>query len=170
MRSSKVFQEISTELLARGHGMRFRAEGKSMQPTIREGEAITVEPVAPWAVKRGDILLCRGPQGFIAHRVVRIQITNGSSPAQSSALSSHYSFILRGDALSGCDAPVESGQVLGKVVSVERDGRRIYPNSRKAKLIHNLRVGVLRLARLGGIKPIFHFIRRLLAPLVVRSG
>ena len=197
-----------------------------MHPTIRDGEAITVEPVAPCAVKCGDILLYRGARRVIAHRVVAIlnprssiinppssilyprssifsrsSILNVSSPflrllssilnpqssksissssifdrrssifhPLSSTLSPHYSFILRGDASSTCDAPVESGQVLGKVVSVERNGREIAVNSIIAKVTHYLLVSVLRLARRRGIKPIFHFIRRLLVPHVVRSG
>jgi signal peptidase I len=47
-----------------------------MQPTIEDGEMITVAPVAPEAVKRGDILLYRGQQGshasVLIHRVVGI--------------------------------------------------------------------------------------------------
>ena len=46
-----------------------------MHPTIRDGEAITVEPVAPCAVKCGDILLYRGAGRVIAHRVVAITRT-----------------------------------------------------------------------------------------------
>jgi hypothetical protein len=65
---------------------------------------------------------------------------------------------------------MESGHVLGKVVSVERNGREIAVNSIIAKVTYYLRTCAFRVARLRGIKPIFHFIRRLLVPLVVRSG
>ena len=88
----------------------------------------------------------------------------------SSTLSPQYSFTLRGDASSTCDAPVESGRVLGRVISVERNGRKIAVNSTIAKVTHYLRACAFRVARRRGIKPIFHFIRRLLVPLVVRSG
>lgn len=125
-----LFVDVSTELLECGHGVRFKAPGRSMQPTIKEGETITVEPIAPEAVKRGDIILYRTPGGVVAHRVVGIQ----------RKMSAHHLFFLRGDAAAMCDAPVASDQVLGKVISVERDGRSINP--------YCLRVKTLRLARL----------------------
>jgi hypothetical protein len=149
-----------------------------MHPTIRDGEVIAVEFVEPRDVKRGDILLYRSAKRVLAHRVVAIlnprsSILNPPSSKlypRSSALSPQYSFILRGDASSTCDAPVESGHVLGRVVSVERDGREIAVNSIIAKVTHYLRACAFRVARLRGIKPIFHLIRRFLAPVVVRSG
>jgi hypothetical protein len=132
-----LFLDVSTELLECGHSVRFKAPGRSMQPIIKEGETITVEPIAPEAVKRGDIILYRTPGGMVAHRVVGIK---REMTAQSSSLSPHHLFLLRGDAATTCDAPVEPDQVLGKVISVERDGRSINP--------YCLRVKTLRLARL----------------------
>ncbi len=63
-----------------------------MHPTIKDGETITVEPVKPSGIKRGDIVLYRFEKGVIAHRVVRIE-KNGGAPL----------FILRGDALGAQD-------------------------------------------------------------------
>ena len=156
-----------------------------MHPTIRDGEAINSEPVVPRDVKRGDILLYRGARGVMAHRVVAIKDVRGKGSGvrgfrssilnlHSSQLSPHHSslmtsFIMRGDAAVTSES-VESGRVLGKVVSVERNGREIAVISIIAKVTHYLLVSDLRLARLPGIKRIFHFTRRLLGPLVVRSG
>ena len=128
--SQHLFLEVSTELLECGHSVRFKAPGRSMQPTIKEGETITVEPIAPEAVKRGSIILYRTPGGVVAHRVVGIERKR----------SAHHLFLLRGDAATTCDAPVAPDQVLGKVISVERDGRSIN--------LYCLRVKTLRLARL----------------------
>ena len=102
-----VFSDVSAELLRRGARVRFRATGRSMQPTILEGEAITVEPVAPAAVTRGDILFYRWEQGVVAHRVIRIERTQGTALTQSSVLSPQSSFILCGDASLSCDAPIQ---------------------------------------------------------------
>ncbi len=102
-----------------------------MYPSIREGELITVEPVVPSDVKLGDIVLYRSQRGVIAHRVV------GSSPAQSSVLSPRY--FLRGDASLSCDEPVEARQILGRVASVQREGRAINLASRGAKMWHQAR-------------------------------
>ncbi|MDA2910073.1 hypothetical protein MYX04_03955 [Nitrospiraceae bacterium AH_259_D15_M11_P09] len=144
-RSPDVFSDVSAELLRRGARVRFRATGRSMQPTIHEGEAITVEPVAPAAVTRGDILLYRWERGVIAHRVIRIERKKGGAVTQSSVLSPHDSLILRGDASASCDCPVEPEQVLGKVVAVERAGRRIDLAGRRAKLKRTCRVWASRL-------------------------
>ncbi len=118
-----LFTDVATGLLRQGYGVRFYAKGWSMYPTIKDGEMITIEPVVPSQVKRGDILLHHNGRGVIAHRVVRIGRRKALLSPQNSVLGTL--FILRGDASSTCDGPVEADQVLGKVVSVERDGRLI---------------------------------------------
>jgi hypothetical protein len=55
--ASRAFLEASHELLRLGYGVRFRAGGRSMHPTIRDGEMITVAPVTPEDIKPGDIIL-----------------------------------------------------------------------------------------------------------------
>jgi len=144
--SRDVFPDVSAELLRRGAHVRFRATGRSMQPTILEGEVITVEPVAPAAVTCGDILFYRWEQGVVAHRVIRIERTQGTALTQSSVLSPQSSFILCGDASLSCDAPIQPEQVIGKVIAVERAGRRIDLASRRAKLKRTCRVWASRLA------------------------
>jgi len=158
--SQQLFIDVSIELLRQGKSVRFRAPGLSMHPTIKEGETITVEPVAPFDIKRGDILLYFIGKKAIAHRVVSIKreksnskshssanfATHASSPslAHSSTQASTHSkelnprnlFILRGDASLTCDDPVEAQQILGKVVSVEKRGRRIDVYYRRAKMLH----------------------------------
>jgi len=132
-----MFNEITAELLRRGAYVRFRAIGASMQPTIEDGELITVAPVAPESVKRGDILLYQSESGVHAHRVVgrvkgTVPLLEGDCPLD------HY--LLRGDASISCDAPVQLEQVIGRVVAVQRGGRNLALDSRLANL--------LRLARL----------------------
>jgi signal peptidase I len=173
-----LFFDLTSEVLRNGHRMRFRAEGKSMHPTIRDGEAITVEPVTPFDVKTGDIILYRSGRGVKAHRVLAIEGGRGQRSAINPRSSIHdprslplrprYSFLLRGDASSSCDDPVEPQQILGKVVSVERYGRRIILTSTKAKLVHNARVFAFRIARLTGLNKIFRPIRRTLKTLCTR--
>ena len=102
-----------------------------MYPTIRENEAITVEPVEPQDVKVGDIILYRFGDSVVAHRVMRIEKREGNASR----------FILREDTWGTLDEPVEAEQILGKVVSVERAGRNIDPYSIRAKvrlLIHTI--------------------------------
>jgi len=117
-----------------------------MYPTIRENEVIIVEPIAPSEVKVGDIVLYRVKNSVVAHRVIRITAHDSQPPRSSSAASDpallpSLSFILRGDALRIEDQPVEGGRILGKVVAVERKGRRAGPYGRRAdmrRLIHTI--------------------------------
>ncbi len=129
--ASKLLLDLTAELLSRGTTVRFRPSGRSMYPSIREGELITVEPVVARDVKRGDIVLYRSQRGLLAHRVV------GSSPTQSSVLSPHY--FLRGDASLSCDKPVAAQQILGRVVGVQRNGRSVALASPGAKMWHKIR-------------------------------
>ncbi len=126
--ASKLLLHLTTELLSQGTTVRFRPSGRSMYPSIREGELITVEPVRASDVKIADIVLFRSERGLIAHRVV-------DNRTQSSVLSPHH-FLLRGDASLSCDQPVAAQQILGRVVRVERNGRSIQLASRGAKLWH----------------------------------
>jgi hypothetical protein len=130
-----------------------------MYPAIKEGETIIVAPIAPFDIKRGDILLYIVGKKVIAHRVVGIEkkksdSSNQSStqylaksPTQSSKLSSHL-FIMRGDASATCDEPVQAQQILGKVISVERYSRKIDLYSRKARMLHIAYTRASRLKRL----------------------
>jgi len=132
-----LFTETSVELLRGGKSVRLRAPGWSMHPTIRDGEAITVQPVDAAAVKRGDIVLYRCDRGVIAHRAVRIEKRAGDNPL----------FVLRGDGLGAVAEPVEPDQVLGRVVSVERDGRTIDPDNWRMYLSRKVRFFGSRLKR-----------------------
>ncbi len=129
-----LFTDVAQGLLRQGYGVRFYAKGWSMYPAIRDGEMITVEPAIPSQVKRGDILLHSNNRRVIAHRVVRIARRKGLLDSPTSVPG--IFFILRGDASSACDDPVDPGQVLGKVVSVERNGRLIDLDSWKSMFFH----------------------------------
>src|SRR2546430_7658507 len=139
--SPVMFPDLMTELLRRGNRVRFRAIGASMQPTIEDGELITVAPMAPESVKRGDILLYRSEQGVHAHRVVgRVK---GTVPLlERGCPLDHY--LLRGDASVSCDAPVQLEQVIRPVGGVQRGGRSLALGSHLANL---LRLARLRIAK-----------------------
>jgi len=118
-----------------------------MYPTIKEGETITVVPVAPFDIKRGDILLYIVGRKVIAHRLVRINREKSDSTTQSSTLNPKQLFILRGDASASYDELVEAHQVLGKVVSVEKGGRSIDLYSKRAKMLRIAYAWASRLKR-----------------------
>ena len=113
--------------------VRFRAEGLSMYPAIRHGELITVGPVAADQIVRGDVLLCRHSTRVLAHRVVAVT-ESGTERV----------LTLRGDAVAACDTPVAATDVIGKVLSVCRNGRAISLCGRAARLRHKARTAASR--------------------------
>lgn len=153
---SKLFLDLMAELLSRGTNVRFRPGGKSMYLSIRERDFITVEPVVPRAVKKQGIFLYRSDRRLIAHRVVEVsgsQAETGTFGAAQAlarrlcglrARSTGYQgdamvFRLQSDASICCDKTVAARQVLGRVVRVEREARRIALASRGAKMGHKVR-------------------------------
>jgi signal peptidase I len=142
------FTDTIAELLRDGYTERFRANGNSMQPTIKDGEVIMIKPVVSSQIKRGDIVFYQNHNGVIAHRVVAIkavntkpsaigdQETGGTSILNPQSSIFRTFFILRGDASSTCDEPVEADQVLGKVVFVERARRLIDLDGWKSTILY----------------------------------
>jgi hypothetical protein len=136
------FVRIFNELLRQGHQVKFKAPGHSMYPTIYDGDLITVEKKKPSDICVGDIILYHHENGVVAHRVINIQAP------QSSVHSTQHFFLLRGDAAIHDDAPVSSEQILGKVVSIERNGRRIDPYRLRIQLHYYSRRLASRIKRL----------------------
>jgi signal peptidase I len=136
------FVRICTELLHQGHQVKFKAPGHSMYPTICDGDLITVGPMKPADICVGDIILYHHENGVVAHRVINIQAPQSSVP------STQHLFLLRGDAAIKDDAPVSSERILGKVVSIERNGRRFDPYRLRIKLHYKTRRTASRIKRL----------------------
>jgi signal peptidase I len=133
MRDSEIFGAVIEQALTSGTMVRFRAEGISMYPTIRDGETITVTSVPTDAIVRGDVLLCRHGTRVLAHRVVGVTNRGGAR-----------FFELRGDAKASCDPAVGGSAVVGKVVDVCRNGRLIPLCGRRARLRRAARAAASR--------------------------
>ncbi|MGA1794645.1 MAG: S24/S26 family peptidase [bacterium] len=133
-----LFCEVCSSLLLEGYAVRFSAPGRSMYPTILDGDAVTVHPVKESVIRRGHILLCRYKGRVIAHRVVRIERRDGNTPL----------YTLRGDSHGAPEEVVDAGDVLGMVRSVERSGRSIDVSRRQPSLPRIARSLVSRIARL----------------------
>jgi len=107
------FAELAAEVLSRGAAVRFRAHGRSMFPTVRDGDVVTVQPVEPRALRVGDIAFHAAGGGRpVAHRLL--------------ARSGHgagLSFRTCGDSDPGPGEVVGAEAVLGRVVAVERGGK-----------------------------------------------
>jgi len=108
-----------------------------MQPTILDGDLITVEAVSLADIKWGDIILYRSDMGVTAHRLIRFETRDGSAAR----------LVLRGDAPGSPDEPVLPRQVLGKVIGVQRGGRLVDPYSWRAMVYRTALLSGSRLKR-----------------------
>ena len=99
--------------LAAEHGgglLRFSAWGRSMWPLLRPGDTAIAEPLEG-APRDGDVLVYRAGDRLVAHRLIG-RLPDGR-------------LRLHGDFTLDEDAPLAPPSALGRVVAVERAGRRI---------------------------------------------
>src|SRR5438128_11482173 len=120
--ASRVFGELAANLVGNGLGFRFRAKGRSMLPTIQDGEFLHIQPANAAKLKVGDIVLFKDGAEFKAHRIVR-------------KLRGTDVFTARGDSGEEADS-IRGGQIVGKIVAKEcaKRGRVISLESSAARL------------------------------------
>ncbi len=129
-KNSAQFAAVCEALLERGAKVRFRAHGRSMQPNILDNDALTIAPVQQKDLRRGDVALTHGRDGFRAHRVY-----NRNSAARN--------VITRGD--SGQENDPATQTILGKVVAIERNGRKASITTPAQRFRHTFRRQIHRL-------------------------
>jgi uncharacterized repeat protein (TIGR01451 family) len=109
---SEKFASVCQDLLARGLNVRFRAGGESMRPNILDGDSLVVAPASQAQLARWDVALTATPHALRAHRVVSVDPKTGS-------------IITRGDA--GLQNDSGPNMLVGRIIAVERDGRKPEP-------------------------------------------
>jgi signal peptidase I len=107
--------KLCQEVLGRGSIFQFRALGTSMFPFIRSGDLLTTRAVNPTDLSIGEVLLYQREGRSFVHRLIKKKFMNGTPQ-----------FITRGDHQTFCDPAICSSQILGKVICIERSGRRIH--------------------------------------------
>ena len=108
------FAFLSNQILSQGSSLCFRGRGWSMYPTIRDGDFVEVRPTSITDLGVGDVILCNRAGCVIVHRLVARWQRNGRGM-----------LITKGDAVPHLDPPLSAGDVVGKVVAIERDGKRV---------------------------------------------
>lgn len=113
------FAGLAKEVLRRGDKIMFRVQGSSMFPFIRKADLLVAARVPVREIRTGDILLYVRKDGkVVAHRVLaRNRFAHG------------FKFHTRGDAHSDSKEEVSTAQILGIIVEVRRNGRRIHMDS-----------------------------------------
>jgi hypothetical protein len=100
------------DVLERGFAFRFQTRGHSMSPFIRDGDVLTVAPLAGKPIRLGDIVAWIQPDArrLTIHRVVASQ---GSA------------YLIRGDNLAQSDGWIAATDILGWVTRLERNGQSV---------------------------------------------
>jgi hypothetical protein len=93
--------------------VQLKVTGTSMIPCVWPGDILTVSRTSAAEVTPGHVILCYRDQELVAHRLTR---------------KAGNLLITRGDSLPCYDPPFHEDELLGRVVSILRNGRRIDPS------------------------------------------
>lgn len=105
-------------VLARGASFRFQARGHSMAPFIRDGDILTVAPVAADGGRIGAVAAIVNPArgSLIVHRIVD---RTGQSGAEAD-------FVIKGDNCRQADGAFAADSLAGLVTRVERRQKKAW--------------------------------------------
>jgi signal peptidase I len=110
----EVLLELSRDILEKGKSVRFQAKGWSMRPFIRDGDFIVVSPIENSSIKTGDVVFYLTTENkVIVHRVIKKYKKKG-----------RMTVLIKGDASFGPPEKMDIQNVLGKVIAIERNGRK----------------------------------------------
>ena len=121
------YRQIALELaragLSDGERVRLNVAGNSMAPLLHGGDAVWAEPVLPASLRRGDIIVVRREQELVTHRLVAV---------------GDGKWYTKGDNARHLDPPMTADAILGRVVAIERRGRRIELRGRRWAIVSRL--------------------------------
>jgi signal peptidase I len=88
----------------------------SMYPFIKKGNICRFVAFELDKVKKGDVLLYHSSSGqLVAHRFLQVR-----------EIDNQLQFVLKGDSNTSIDEPICSDQIIGKLVTIDNDKRKIY--------------------------------------------
>jgi signal peptidase I len=99
--------------------VRLRVFGTSMAPSLLPGDLVSIQRASIEDVSPGEIVLFLQKGRLFVHRVVQRNAPDAGMGFGESRL------ITRGDRLLHEDPPVSASELLGRVVGIERDNRKI---------------------------------------------
>jgi hypothetical protein len=131
--ASPFFAELAGALLRDAVSVQFRARGRSMEPSIRDGDLVTVAPL-DGRPRRGDVLLAAAGNGrVLLHRCVGTR--RGSDALVR----------LRGDATLHTTDTLPAESVLGRAVARRHGNRTTRLDTPACRLLGLARAGLRRL-------------------------
>lgn len=136
-------------VLDKGVPFRFQAKGFSMSPFIKDGDVITVSPLSGALPRLSDVVAFIHPKTgrLVVHRMV--------------GKKDNY-FIVKGDNISDSDDLISRTNILGSVIKVERDGKKVFLGYGQERFL------IAFLTRRGLLYPFLYPIWRIMRPFVRR--
>jgi signal peptidase I len=107
-----------------------------MSPFIKDGDVLEIKPVEVSEIKLGDVIFYRTESRIVAHRVIKKVSGNGKA-----------FLITKGDSSPSSDEPVHPEDLLGKVITVERNGSSLRLDTLPARWINLLWVKISPFSR-----------------------
>ena len=108
----KHYVALTQSALDREGTLWFRIEGTSMNPVLRSGDRVQVQPCTLEALAFGDLALFTKRQTFCLHRVMGTMKKHGVNW-----------LITKGDGCGRWDRPVTAASIVGRAVAIDRRGR-----------------------------------------------
>lgn len=94
--------------------MRLQVHGNSMWPQLLTNDRVIIEVPYKHEPRRGEIVLIKQPNDFVLHRIINIVDFNGKKTC-----------LTRGDNSRYPDQPINSAEIIGHLVAIERGERTI---------------------------------------------
>jgi signal peptidase I len=117
--SEKASKALVEEVVRSFGKVRLRVLGTSMAPAVLPGDLVSVRRVDLGEISAGEMVLFLQNGRLFVHRVVSRNVVSATGNTEELFL------ITRGDRLRHDDPPVSSKELLGRVVSIERDNRNV---------------------------------------------
>lgn len=113
----KALRELVSRLLEEGNSIRIPADGYSMFPSIRPGDAIMISPVEDMcSLQVGEIVAWKREHDLVVHRLISVKCHQ-----------ERMVFITRGDSSMSADQPIIPEILAGRVTRIEQGGRKFTP-------------------------------------------
>lgn len=117
--STELACGLAGEVIRNFGEVRLRVFGTSMVPAVMPGDMVLIQRAMLEEILPGEIAVFLRAGRLFAHRVAeRKAVVNARGDKE-------LFLITRGDRQRDCDSPVDSSELLGRVVSIERESRNI---------------------------------------------
>ena len=108
-----------------------------MRPFIKDGDLITVRPIENSSIRTGDVVFYSTSEDkVVVHRVINKYGKNAS-----------VAMVIKGDATFGPPDNVNSKNLLGKVIAIERNGHKRDLDTRFYQALNRLFAGLSPFSR-----------------------